>query len=144
MRSNLAVNRYLAEKCIAICLVLITSFPIFLQAQVAPAPSKVRKSSVEDEKAREQTRWMYKNLSLERDQYEKVNVANLYYAKKLDSLEKLKDKALKNTYKQKVKQERDAAIKGVLTSEQYKQYLLHKDKQTAPHKSPFTGTYTEK
>ncbi len=112
---------------------------VFAQIRIEPKPPVKR--SVEVEKAREQTRWMYKNLSLEPDQYEKVSATNLLYAYKSDSVEKIKSKDLKTQSLKILKESKEDQMKKILTEQQYKQYIAHKEKQTSQKKSPFTGTY---
>ena len=105
-------------------------------------PVKV-KVSVEEDKAREQTRWMYKNLNLAADQYEKVNEINLTYAFKIDSVEKLKLNNLKKDARNKLKLAKEARLREVLTPEQYNLFLKHKNIEQKQTKSPFSGPYTE-
>ncbi len=115
------------------------SLPVVAQVRLEPKPPVKR--SVEEEKAREQTRWMYKNLSLETAQYEKINAINLSFAFKSDSLDRIKNKVVRAEEKTKIKQAKEEQIKKTLTEEQYKQFTAHREKQTSQKKSPFTGTY---
>ena len=124
--------------CIALLLFLCQ---VPLSAQIRTEPRTIKRTSVEEEKAREQTRWMYKNLTLAPDQYDKVNEINLTYAFQADSLDHIKSKAVREDGKVKIRQTKDTQIKTVLSPEQYKQYVAHKEKQTAQKKSPFSGTY---
>ncbi len=127
-------------KCLCIALVmLLSNSTVLAQIRVEPKPAK--KASVEEEKAREQTRWMYKNLTLEAEQYEKINEINLTYAFQSDSLDNVRSKAARNDGKAKIKLVKEEQIKAVLTPEQYKLYVAHKEKQTSQKKSPFSGTY---
>ncbi len=126
------------------CFIMLLSSSLVAVAQVRNEPGEKKatiRRSVEEEKAREQTRWMYKNLSLETSQYEKINAINLAYAYKSDSLDKVKDKVAKKDGKLKIKQNKEEEIKKTLTEEQYKQFTAHREKQTFQKKSPFTGTY---
>ena len=122
-----------------ILLLLVTAFTSFSQVRTEPKPP--RRTSIEEEKAREQTRWMYKNLTLDVEQYEKINEINLTYAFQSDSLDGVRSKPSREDGKRKIKQSKDSQIKSVLNPEQYKQYVAHKEKQTAQKKSPFSGTY---
>lgn len=139
MRFNKKRTGLVLKKCVCMFFLLFIFFNITAQIRTEPKPPK--KVSLEEERAREQTRWMYRNLSLEPDQYEKVNEVNLTYAFKADSLDKVRDKALRNDGKAKIKQSKEVQIKTILSPDQYKQYAAHKDKQTAQKKSPFSGTY---
>jgi hypothetical protein len=137
---NVKIGKLLLMKCIGIALfMLLCIAPVFSQIRVEPKPPK--KASVEEEKAREQTRWMYKNLTLEAEQYEKINEINLTYAFQSDSLDNVRSKAARNDGKAKIKLVKEEQIKSVLTPEQYKLYVAHKEKQTSQKKSPFSGTY---
>ena len=124
---------------------ILVSLPLgsaYSQIRGEPDPVNVtHKPTTEEEKAREQTRWMHRNLELELEQFMQVNNINLTYAHKLDSLDKLADRKLKSEYRQQLKAKKDQEIKMVLTPEQYKQYIAHKEKQVTLKKSPFAGTY---
>ena len=121
---------------------LMCAYYFPLQAQFKIEHKLAKKISPEEEKAKDQTRWMYKNLSLDYDQYQKVNALNLAYAHNCDSIDAIKDKLPKNELKSKMRAERDALIKKTLTEQQFRQYILHKDKQSTQKKSPFTGDYS--
>ncbi|MBC7553073.1 MAG: hypothetical protein H7257_03745 [Taibaiella sp.] len=125
--------------CSCLVLLLCLTLPVVAQVRNESAPPK--HVSMEEENARAQTRWMYKNLSLEAEQYEQVNEINLTYAYKFDSIEKLKSKAAKTSAKNRIKQTKEARIKAVLTPDQYLQYVAHKEKQASQKKSPFSGSY---
>lgn len=125
--------------CIGL-LILMPSGGVIAQIRTEPKVTPV-KVSVEVEKAREQTKWMYRNLTLNTDQYEAVNEINLTYAYKFDSIEKLKSKAAQNDAKVKIRTDKEARIKSVLSPEQFTQFIAHKEKQTSQKKSPFSGTY---
>jgi len=137
----MTVKKWLGRSLLA----LLVSMPLgsaFSQIRGEPDPAPVaHKPTTEEEKAREQTRWMHKNLDLELDQFMQVNNINLTYARKLDSLEKLTDKKIRNDYRQQLKAQKEQEIKTVLTPDQYKQYVAHKEKQVTLKKSPFAGTY---
>ena len=133
------LKHFMTKKLAIVCIGVFFAGGIHAQVRVEPKPAPKR--SVENEKAREQTRWMYKNLSLNTEQYEKVNDINLLYAHKCDSIDKISSTALKNGYKQQLKKEKENQLKLALTEQQFAQYSLHKDKQTSQKKSPFTGTY---
>ncbi len=138
----MGIKRKINNSRIVICITIILlcfTFPAVGQVRIEPKPPVKR--SVEEEKAREQTRWMYKNLSLESDQYEKINNINLSYAFKSDSLDHIKNKLVRTEGKLKIKQSKEEQIKKTLTEEQYKQFTAHREKQTSQKKSPFTGTY---
>ncbi len=131
-------------KLILIILVLVSGANVSqsVVAQVRKEPlGKPMRRTVEEEKAREQTRWMFKNLSLDLDQYDKVNAINLQYAAKFDSVDKIKSPNLKTEATTKLKKSKEEEIKKVLTEQQFKQYIAHRAKQSTQKKSPFTGTY---
>jgi hypothetical protein len=134
------IDGWLLMRGLLLVMLLFVSFPtVFSQIRTEPKPPK--KTSIEEEKARVQTRWMYKNLTLGPDQYEKINEINLTYAYQSDSIDSIKNKAKRTDSKEKIKLVKDTKIKEVLTPEQYKQYVAHKEKQTSQKKSPFSGTY---
>ncbi len=140
MWSNRKINKLIIKRCLcAFLLLFITVATSYAQVRTEPKPPK--RTSLEEEKAREQTRWMYKNLTLGSDQYEKVNEINLTYAFQYDSLDAIRSKAAREDGKLKIKQNKEAQIKAVLTPDQYKQYVVHKEKQVSQKKSPFSGTY---
>lgn len=141
MWHNRSVGRIVKMWGVCICLLILTS-PGSVIAQIRTEPKAAPvKVSVEVEKAREQTKWMYRNLTLNTDQYEAVNEINLTYAYKFDSIEKLKSKSAKSDAKLKIRSDKEARIKSVLTPEQFTQFVAHKEKQTSQKKSPFSGTY---
>ena len=127
-------------KISAILFMLTVSLQSFAQIRMEPPPPP-KKITSEEEKARQQTRWMNKNLDLELEQYMKVNNINLTYAKKIDSLEKHADKRAKGDYMAKLKASKEADLRQILTPEQYKMYIAHKEKPTTQKKSPFASDY---
>ena len=126
----------------AIVLLLVFSGPVHAQIRMEPAPPP-KKVTSEEEKARQQTRWMNKNLDLQLEQYMKVNSINLTYAYRLDSLDRVAGNKHANVeYKAKMKETKEAELKNVLTADQYKQYQEHKEKPAVVKKSPFAaGSY---
>lgn len=84
-----------------------------------------------DAMAKKLTDRMNKELTLSGDQYQKVNTIHLDYAKAAAELKNSSntDRAVQHTEIKKLKEKRDAALKGVLTSEQYQSYLQHKEER---------------
>ncbi len=128
------------KRCSSVFLLLFMTLATSY-AQVRTEPKPPKRTSIEEEKAREQTRWMYKNLTLGTDQYDKVNEINLTYAFQCDSLDRVKSKGAREEGRNKIKQNKEAQIKAVLTPDQFKQYVAHKEKQVSQKKSPFSGSY---
>ena len=123
----------------AIVLLFAVSLQVSAQIRMEPPPPP-KKVTTEEEKARQQSRWMNKNLDLELEQYMKVNNINLTYARRLDSLNKLPGKG-RGDYAVKMKTTKEAELKAVLTPDQYKIYIEHREKPTTQKKSPFLSTY---
>ena len=114
-------------------------FAVSSNAQVRMEPVPPRKISVEEEKAREQTRWMNKNLLLDVDQYEQVSYINLSFVHKFDSVEKIKDARQRVDGQKALKQKKETLFKTILTEKQFKDFLEHKEKHVDTRNSPFTG-----
>lgn len=104
----------------------------------ANAPRK--EESFDPEKmAEEETRWMLKKLKLTEEQIPKIETANINYAfKRMDFHEEVKKIQPPFTEEMRVKvrekaiairDERDKAIKAILTDEQYQIYLKKKGNQ---------------
>ena len=110
-------------RCIAILFSLCVIAP--LSGQVRSENNAIKKNTMEEALAKERTRWMFRNLSLDRDQHEKVYDINIACARAVDSLNKLKDNPQKNNLKYKARIKRDSLLKTTLTLQQYRQFVLY-------------------
>ena len=111
--------------------------PVFVFSQVR-LERENDKPRVCEEKAKDETRWMTKNLYLSADQYDKVQTLNLYYTCLMESLNHLSDKEVINKKKSELLKNKDAEFKAVLSQEQFEQYKNRKEKKVEPKKSPFS------
>ena len=119
----------------AVFILLTAHTIVFSQVRVEKEPERPRMC---EEKAKDETRWMTKNLYLNSDQYDKVQTINLYYTCLLSSLNNLTDKGLINKKKAELLKNKDAEFKAVLSQEQFEQYKNHKDKKTEQKNLPFS------
>lgn len=90
-----------------------------------------------EERALEETKWMYRNLLLSTEQYDRVREANIRCCCTTDSLEKVKDKKLSGMLRQQTIHSKDSVIKELLSQDQYVQYKAHRDSKPSSKKSPF-------
>ena len=78
-----------------------------------------------EERAQRQTQWMQQNLKLTDDQYKKVYDIVLKSAKQVDAARNAGGDM--RPQMKSINESRDAAMKGVLTGDQYQQYEQHKE-----------------
>ena len=121
---------------IAIFILLI--FPCLVHSQVRQEKA-YEKPRLCEEKAKDETMWMIKNLYLNADQYGKVQSLNLYYSCLLESLTHLSDKWAISKKKTELLKNKDAEFRAVLSEQQYEQYKTHKEKKIEQKKSPFSS-----
>ncbi len=126
---------YLVVRGAATFIMLILPVFVFSQVRLERENDKPR---VCEEKAKDETRWMTKNLYLSADQYDKVQTLNLYYTCLMESLNHLSDKEVINKKKSELLKNKDAEFKAVLSQEQFEQYKNRKEKKVEPKKSPFS------
>ncbi len=119
-----------------ILFLLISPAFVFSQVRLEKENDKPRMC---EEKAKDETRWMTKNLYLNADQYDRVESLNLYYSCLLESINQLSDKGLVSKRKLELIKNKDAEFKAILSEEQYQQYKDHKEKKVEQKKSPFSG-----
>ena len=119
----------------AIFLLLIRPAFVFSQVRLEKVTEKPKQC---EEKAKDETRWMTRNLYLNADQYDKVQTINLYYTCLMVSLNNLSDKSLINKKKAELLKSKDAEFKAVLSQQQFEQYKNHKDKKIEQKSSPFS------
>lgn len=100
-------------------------FTVFAFGIIMPAAAQTKSS---EDRARALTDRMKENLTLSEDQYSKVYNINLAFVNKTSSLRDSGGGRLAKARKLKdADGERDKALKGVLTEEQYKTYKNQKD-----------------
>lgn len=126
---------YLVSRGASTFIMLILPVFVFSQARLEKENDKPR---VCEEKAKDETRWMTKNLYLSADQYDKIQTLNLYYTCLMESLNHLSDKEVINKKKSELLKNKDAEFKAVLSQEQFEQYKNRKEKKVEPKKSPFS------
>lgn len=85
----------------------------FAMSTMAQQPKKEMPTA--EERAGKHTEMMTKKMGLTDDQTKKVGDINLKFAKKMDEMKKMMEKA---------KSAKDAEMQAVLTPEQYKQYII--------------------
>jgi hypothetical protein len=123
-------------------LVLGLAISFASQAQkMVKVKAEDQKETAAEIKARDEMRWMQENLALSNEQYDQVNVISYDCARKCDSIDHIADMRLREQAKEQCKKDKNTALKGVLTPEQYKIYATHKTKRKNSGKSPFSGTY---
>ena len=120
-------------------IMVLLTLPNFVFSQVR-LEKENEKPRMCEEKAKDETRWMTKNLYLSADQYDKIQSLNLYYTCLMESLNHLSDKVVINKKKTELIKNKDAEFKAVLSEEQYEQYKNHKEKKVDQKKSPFSGS----
>ena len=118
----------------AILLLSAISAPLFSQVRVEKENEKPKQC---EEKAKDETRWMTRNLYLNADQYDKVQTINLYYSCLLSSLNNLSDRSLISKKKAELLKNKDAEFKAVLSQQQFEQYKSHREKKIEVKNSPF-------
>ena len=91
-----------------------------------------------EEKGRDETRWMTKNLYLSTDQYDRVKNLNLYYSCLMDNLSRMPDKSIASKKKGEIIKNKEAEFKAVLSQEQFDQYKNRKEKKVIQKKSAFS------
>ena len=116
-------------------LLAVPSF-VFSQVRGEKEPEMTKQC---EEKAKDETHWMTKNLYLSIEQYDKVKNLNLYYICLMDGLNHLSDKGLVSKKKTELSKNRDAEFKAVLSQEQYEQYKSRREVKVVLKKSPFSG-----
>ena len=131
------ITYWLTIRGTAIFILLISPSFVFSQVRLERETEKPR---VCEEKAKDETRWMTKNLYLSADQYDKVQSLNLYYSCLMESLNHLSDKWVVSKKKSELIKSKDAEFRAVLSQEQYEQYKNHKEKKIEQKKSPFSGS----
>jgi len=128
--------------CITVVAVLLLS-PCFVVSQVRSesAEHEVGKVSKQcEEKAKDETRWMTKNLYLSTEQYDKVKSLNLYYTCLMDGITHLNDRVTISKKKSEIIKNKEAEFKAVLSQQQYEQYKSRTEKKIVEKKSPFSGS----
>lgn len=110
----------------------IASAAIFAQAQnstqpTSPEAPRQHKHHDPNERATHLTERMAKELNLTDDQKAKVMTINLEAAKKNEALRSGGKDTTKRGEHQKIEQERETKLKGVLTSEQFQKFLTKKE-----------------
>lgn len=120
------------------------SSPNFVVSQVRSEQVEKREigkiSKQCEEKAKDETRWMTKNLYLNTEQYDKVKNLNLYYTCLMDGLTHVTDKVQLSKKKSEIIKNKEAEFKAVLSQEQFEQYKTRKEKVIVEKKSPFSGS----
>ena len=96
--------------------ILIASSTVFAQQGQMPKRTP-------EERAQRQSQWMQQNLSLTDDQNKKVYDIMLSSAKQMDDARSAGGDM--RTQMQDINAKRDAAMKGVLTADQYQKYQQH-------------------
>ncbi len=91
-----------------------------------------------EEKGRDETRWMTKNLYLSTDQYDRVKDLNIYYSCLMDNLSHMPDKSFATKKKGEIIKNKEAEFKAVLSQEQFDQYKNRKEKKVIQKKSAFS------
>jgi len=119
-------------------IVILLIQPVFVFSQVR-LEKEAEKPRMCEEKAKDETRWMTKNLYLNANQYDKIQTLNLYYTCLMESLSHLSDKGIINKKKTELLKNKDAEFKAVLSVEQFEQYKNHKEKKVEQKRSPFGG-----
>lgn len=116
---------------------ILLAMPTFVFSQVR-VEKENEKPKLCEEKAKDETRWMTRNLYLNADQYDKVQTINLYYTCLMISLNNLSDKSLINKKKAELLKNKDAEFRAVLSQQQFEQYKTHKEKKIELKSSPFS------
>ncbi len=109
----------------------------FCQVRSEEPVQKVSKQC--EDKAKDETRWMTRNLYLSTEQYDKVKDLSLYYTCLMDGLNRLTDKVAINKKKGEIIKNKEAEFKAVLSQEQFEQYKNRREKKVVEKKSPFSG-----
>ncbi len=122
---------------VAIAILLISSRPVFAQLRAEKQPEHNKQC---EEKGKNETRWMTKNLYLSSDQYDKVMDLNLYYSCLMDGLNHSADKVAISKKKGEIIKNKEAEFKSVLSKEQFEQYKSRKENKVIEKKSPFSGS----
>ena len=117
--------------------ILLISPSVFAQTKGEKEPDRNRQC---EEKGKDETRWMTKNLYLSSAQYDKVMDLNLYYSCLMDGLNHSADKATASKKKGEIIKNKEAEFKAVLSKEQFEQYKSRKEKKVVEKKSPFSGS----
>ncbi len=77
------------------------------------------------ERARRQTNWMHKNLSITDEQKKKVYDIMLLHFQKVENVKNMSGRNNRRSEMQGINAQRDVALKDVLSDEQYQKYQAH-------------------
>ncbi len=114
-------------KHLGISVLLVCMFAL-TKAQDAQMPSAEARAS-------KMTEWMKTNLNLTADQLGKVQEINMKYAVRMDSLRtSVTESQARSVAIKTDSDEKDAELKGILTSDQYKAYLEKKQEMKEKYK----------
>lgn len=93
-----------------------------------------------EERAKEQTEWMKKELSLDSTLVEKVHIINLKYANKIENL-KNSNAGRRQKFQEfsLLSSDKDSELKKIFTKGQYKAYQKKKNKMRNAVKSKYQG-----
>ena len=88
-----------------------------------------QRMSAED-RAQRETEMMQKELNLTKEQLPKIDSINLFYAKKMNEMMANSDREQMRALMQTNAEQKDEALKGILTDEQYKKLKEIEQQQT--------------
>src|ERR1700749_1363966 len=97
---------------------------LLIVSSVSFAQPQMQQRSPE-ERAQRQTQWMQQNLTLTNDQNKKVYDIMLHHAQQADNARSMPAGQNKASEMQGANADKDAALKGILTGDQYNKYQQH-------------------
>ncbi|MBK9760736.1 MAG: hypothetical protein IPO90_12370 [Flavobacteriales bacterium] len=108
-----------------------------LMAQDADMDGKGKKSP--EERAKNRTEIMTKELGLTPEQIAKVNTVNITHARGVDDLKGMTDDKVKKERSKALRDKRDSDLKGILTAEQFAKMESLREKKKAVAKDKKVG-----
>jgi len=108
-----------------------------LMAQDADMDGKGKKSP--EERAKNRTEVMTKELGLTPEQIAKVNTVNITHARGVDDLKGMMDDKVKKERSKALRDKRDSDLKGILTAEQFAKMESLREKKKAVEKDKKVG-----
>ncbi len=108
-----------------------------LMAQDADMDGKGKKSP--EERAKNRTEMMTKELGLTPEQIAKVNTVNITHARGVDDLKGMTDDKVKKERSKALRDKRDSDLKGILTAEQFAKMESLREKKKAVEKDKKVG-----
>ena len=108
-----------------------------LMAQDADMDGKGKKSP--EERAKNRTEVMTKELGLTPEQIAKVNTVNITHARGVDDLKGMTDDMVKKERSKALRDKRDCDLKGILTAEQFAKMESLREKKKAVEKDKKVG-----